>query len=47
MGGLELASVVRQLRQELTEAMEEGDGERLRFDPGVPVRARNLAGHRR
>jgi hypothetical protein len=34
MGGLELASVVRQLRQELTEAMEEGEGERLRFELG-------------
>lgn len=34
MGGLELASVVRQLRAELDEAMDEGDGERLRFELG-------------
>lgn len=34
MGGLELASVVRQLRAELNEAMDEGEGERLRFELG-------------
>lgn len=34
MGGLELASVVRQLRAELNEAMDDGDGERLRFELG-------------
>jgi hypothetical protein len=34
MGGLELASVVRQLRAELTEALDEGEGERLRFELG-------------
>jgi hypothetical protein len=34
MGGLELASVVRQLRAELNEAMSEADGERLRFELG-------------
>jgi len=34
MAGLELASVVRQLRAELNEAMAEADGERLRFELG-------------
>ena len=34
MGGLELASVVRQLRAELNEALEEAKGERLRFELG-------------
>ncbi len=34
MGGLELASVVRQLRAELNEAMDESEGERLRFELG-------------
>jgi hypothetical protein len=34
MGGLELASVLRQLRAELNEAMDEGEGERLRFELG-------------
>lgn len=34
MGGLELASVVRQLRAELNEALEESEGERLRFELG-------------
>jgi hypothetical protein len=34
MAGLELASVVRQLRAELNEAMGEGEGERLRFELG-------------
>ena len=34
MGGLELASVVRQLRAELIEAMEGAEGERLRFELG-------------
>ena len=34
MGGLELASVVRQLRAELNEAMDEAEGERLRFELG-------------
>src|ERR1700749_1676709 len=34
MGGLELASVMRQLRAELNEAMEEAEGERLRFELG-------------
>ena len=32
MGGLELASVLRQLRTELNEAMDDADGERLRFE---------------
>jgi hypothetical protein len=34
MAGLELASVVRQLRAELNEAMDEAEGERLRFELG-------------
>ena len=34
MGGLELASVLRQLRTELNEAMDDADGERLRFELG-------------
>ena len=34
MGGLELASVVRQLRAELNAAMDDAAGERLRFELG-------------
>src|ERR1700726_3988839 len=34
MGGLELASVVRQLRAELNEGMDDAEGERLRFELG-------------
>lgn len=34
MGGLELASVLRELRRELNEAMDDADGERLRFELG-------------
>jgi Trypsin-co-occurring domain 2 len=34
MAGLELASVVRQLRAELNEAMDDAEGERLRFELG-------------
>jgi hypothetical protein len=34
VAGLELASVVRQLRVELNEAMDEAEGERLRFELG-------------
>ena len=34
MGGVELASVVRQLRAELNEAQEDAQGERLRFELG-------------
>jgi hypothetical protein len=34
MGGLELAAVVRQLRAELNEALDDADGERLRFELG-------------
>lgn len=34
MGGLELASVIRQLRAELNEAMNDAQGERLRFELG-------------
>src|SRR6516225_9160259 len=34
MAGLELASVVRQLRAELNEAMDDAAGERLRFELG-------------
>jgi hypothetical protein len=34
VGGLELASVVRQLRAELNEAMDDAEGERLRFELG-------------
>jgi hypothetical protein len=34
MGRLELASVVRPLRAELNEAMDESEGERLRFELG-------------
>lgn len=37
MGGLELASVVRQLRAELNEALDDADGERLRFELGVEL----------
>jgi hypothetical protein len=34
MGGLELASVLRQLRAELNEALGDAEGERLRFELG-------------
>jgi hypothetical protein len=34
MGSLDLASVVRQLRQELNEALADSEGERLRFELG-------------
>ena len=34
MGDLELASVLRQLRTELNEAMDDAEGERLRFELG-------------
>ena len=34
MGGLELASVVRQLRTELNDALDDSEGERLRFELG-------------
>jgi hypothetical protein len=34
VGGVELASVVRQLRAELNEALDEAEGERLRFELG-------------
>jgi hypothetical protein len=34
MSGIELASLVRQLRAELTEALADGAGERLRFELG-------------
>jgi Trypsin-co-occurring domain 2 len=34
VAGVELASVVRQLRAELNEALEEAQGERLRFELG-------------
>lgn len=34
MGGLDLASVVRQLRADLNEALDEAEGERLRFELG-------------
>ena len=34
MGGLELATVIRQLRAELNEAMDDAEGERLRFELG-------------
>jgi hypothetical protein len=34
VAGLELASVVRQLRAELNEAMDDAEGERLRFELG-------------
>jgi Trypsin-co-occurring domain 2 len=34
VGGVELASVVRQLRAELNEALEDAQGERLRFELG-------------
>ena len=34
VAGLELASVLRQLRVELNEAMDDGEGERLRFELG-------------
>lgn len=34
LGGLDLASVLRQLRAELNEAMDAAEGERLRFELG-------------
>jgi len=34
VGGVELASVVRQLRAELNEALADAEGERLRFELG-------------
>lgn len=34
MGGLELASVLRQLRVELNDALGDAEGERLRFELG-------------
>jgi hypothetical protein len=34
VAGVELASVVRQLRAELTEALADAEGERLRFELG-------------
>lgn len=34
MSGIELASLVRQLRAELDEALADGEGERLRFELG-------------
>jgi len=34
VSGLELASVIRQLRAELNEALDEAEGERLRFELG-------------
>jgi Trypsin-co-occurring domain 2 len=34
ISGLELASVIRQLRAELNEAMDDAEGERLRFELG-------------
>jgi hypothetical protein len=34
VGGLELAAVLRQLRAELSEALEDAEGERLRFELG-------------
>jgi hypothetical protein len=34
VGGLDLASVVRQLRAELNEALADAEGERLRFELG-------------
>jgi hypothetical protein len=34
VGGVELASVIRQLRAELNEALEDAQGERLRFELG-------------
>ena len=34
MSGIELASLLRQLRAELAEALAEGEGERLRFEIG-------------
>lgn len=34
VGGLELASVLRQLRAELNEALADAEGERLRFELG-------------
>jgi hypothetical protein len=34
VGGVELASVVRQLRSELNEALADAQGERLRFELG-------------
>lgn len=34
MGGLELASVIRELRAELNQALDDAEGERLRFELG-------------
>jgi hypothetical protein len=34
MGGVELATVIRQLRAELNEALADAEGERLRFELG-------------
>jgi hypothetical protein len=34
MSGVELASVLRQLRSELNEALDDAEGERLRFELG-------------
>jgi Trypsin-co-occurring domain 2 len=34
VGGVELASVIRQLRAELNEALADAEGERLRFELG-------------
>ena len=34
LGGVELASVIRQLRAELNEALVDAEGERLRFELG-------------
>jgi hypothetical protein len=34
MSGVELASLIRQLRAELAEALAEGEGDRLRFELG-------------
>ena len=41
MDGLGLASVLRQLRAELNEAMDDGEGERLRFELG-PVKPEHM-----
>ena len=46
MGGVELASVVRQLRAELNEALVGAEGERLRFELGpVENSLRVTVGH--
>src|SRR5690242_4320907 len=46
MGGAELASVIRQLRAELNEALEEAEGERLRFELGpVELTFKVTVGH--